>query len=123
LSWLEAKELLSGLIGTDERPRRAEIPHIRLDCKNTLTLLPQIDLVNELLEEAVVDYLDDEGVVAPRERNRQTTADSDELLLHPEYLLERAYALVNDPNRAYPFNLPFDLRLEETRTYLSRLSI
>ena len=56
--------------------RRRDIEHINLSCKNTNTPLPYVDLVNEILENAVSYNL---GYY-------QTTGTADELSANPEYL-------------------------------------
>ena len=105
--------------------RRADIAGIELSCANTNTPLPYIDIINEVLEllvvppQAPVDY--------------QTTGTPTDLRAHPEHLLEKAYAVVagaeasrpapDDKDGVYPFNLPFNLWLEEARIYLGQLGV
>ena len=156
--------------------RRPDIGNIALTCENTNTLVPYVDLVNEVLESAVrsrdfglvLDYESDlnsnnlspdlrerfsyEGfplsdlavasVVAPgrrwlindtgwsydiRERtNRlsvspipQTSASAEELATNPEHINSRAYDTLRA--QVYPWSMPFDLGVEEARTYLEQL--
>ncbi|MDH5675760.1 MAG: neuraminidase-like domain-containing protein [Myxococcales bacterium] len=100
--------------------RRSDIGGIELSCTNTNTPLPYIDLVNEVLElqvsppPATVDY--------------QTTGTAADLRAHPEHLRREAYQLLAGVPAAgkdavYPFNLPFDLWLEEARVYLGHLGM
>ena len=93
--------------------RRGDIGGIELSCKNTNTPLPYIDLVNEVLE----------LLVAPPDAavSYQTQGSATDLAAHPEHLHDPAYeTLLGD---VYPFNLPFDLWLEEARTYLGHLGV
>ncbi len=91
--------------------RRPDLVQILLDCANTNTVLPTIDLVNEILERAVAN-------VTPSSWP-QTTRTAEELRAHPEHLLPQAYDVLREA--VYPWVLPFDLALEESRGYLSHL--
>ncbi len=91
------------------KERRPDIPLIHLNCANTDTVLPYIDLVNEVLEHAV----------AERDAKRQTTGRAEDLALHPEHLNDDAYAtLAAAGGLRHPWTLPFDLADEEIRAYL-----
>jgi hypothetical protein len=100
--------------------RRPDIAQIELDCANTDTALPYIDLVNELLEEAVAPPEAPE-TAATRARKRQTTLSTPELNANPEYVNEPAYQKLREA--VYPWTLPFDLPLAEARAYLSQLNL
>ena len=87
--------------------RRSDIGKIELTCKNTNTLMPYVDLVNEVLENAV----------AGTNTIYQTSGKDTDLRIYPENLnvatydkLEQAY---------FPWTLPFNLWTEETRAYLA----
>jgi Tc toxin complex TcA C-terminal TcB-binding domain/Neuraminidase-like domain/Putative peptidoglycan binding domain/Salmonella virulence plasmid 28.1kDa A protein len=95
--------------------RRPDIAQIELSCENTNTVLPYIDLVNELLEDAVASPPD----LAAAARARQTTLETPELNANPQYVNDGAYATL--AAAVHPWNLPFDLPLLEARTYLDRL--
>ncbi len=93
--------------------RRPDLPQLPLTCENTHTVLPYIDVVNEILEFSAAHGGDtlpafDVG-----------TADSDDLLAEPQYLITEAYPLLRDA--VYPLGLPFDLWLETVRGFLDRL--
>jgi hypothetical protein len=88
--------------------RRPDIPLIHLDCDNTDTVLPYIDLVNEVLEHALVGG----------DAERQTTGRAEDLALHPEHLDDDAYAILATAGLRHPWTLPFDLADEEVRAYL-----
>ncbi len=103
--------------------RRPDIPLIELTCHNTNTALPYIDLVNEVLEEAIAPSGDVSGsgpYVLPAAgselKGRQTIGGAADLALHPEHILEEAYVKLRD--EPYPWTLPFDLWDEEVRAYL-----
>jgi Tc toxin complex TcA C-terminal TcB-binding domain/Neuraminidase-like domain/Salmonella virulence plasmid 28.1kDa A protein len=99
--------------------RRPDIAQIELSCANTNTVLPYIDLVNELLEDAVAPP---ENATAAA-RARQTTLTTDELDANPQYVNRNAYALLSSSASVFPWVLPFDLPLSEARTYLGQLGV
>ena len=93
--------------------RRGDIGEIQLTCQNTNTPLPYIDLVNEVLEYAVA------GNAVPK---LQTTRTAEELSVSPEHVLAAAY----DDQLAkavYPWDLPFNLAIEEARAFLEYLGV
>ena len=94
--------------------RRPEIQSLQLTCDNTLTPLPYIDLVNEVLELAAVQP-------TPPPPPYQTTWSADELAANPEHVLPAAYDLLR--NAVFPWSLPFDLWTEEARVYLAHFGI
>ena len=89
--------------------RRRDLGEIQLSCQNTNTLMPYIDLVNEVLESAVV-------LQAPV---YQTTWTAEELSANAEHQTDGAYLVL--AVQVYPRALPFNLWLHETRTYLTHL--
>jgi len=98
--------------------RRPELAKILLNCANSDTVLPTIDLVAETLErrarvplglEASTDFF-------------QTTWTTPELIARPEHVDTAVYERLADHQHAYfPHNLPFDLPLAEARAYLLSL--
>lgn len=99
--------------------RRADIAQIELNCENTDTELPYIDLVNELLEEAVIAPT---GATATElQKQRQTTLSTPELNASPEYVQDGAYEKL--AQRVHPWTLPFALPLAEARAYLGQLNL
>ncbi|WP_165704115.1 neuraminidase-like domain-containing protein [Enhygromyxa salina] len=95
--------------------RRPDLAHILLDCANTNTVLPYIDLVNELLEDFLVGGL---GPVS-----KQTTWTAAELRLHPEHLDANIYQSAALTQVVHPWTLPFSLPTIEARTYLRHLGV
>lgn len=110
LAWLKERrpdgEMLDVL--TERRP---DIVKTDLTCENTNTTLPYVDLVNEVLEEEV----------APNGETPQTEWDAEKLRVQPEHLNPAAYDELADAY--YPWSLPFNLWLEEARTYLGHLDV
>lgn len=93
--------------------RRPDIKHLLLNCPNTEVPLPYIDLVNELLEDAVHSLVPSGEVVW-----KQTTWTAAELRAEPEYVNIAAYQQLRD-EAVYPHTLPYDWALDALRTYLS----
>ncbi|KAF5437921.1 Peptidoglycan-binding (PGRP) domain of peptidoglycan hydrolases-containing protein, partial [Candidatus Methanophagaceae archaeon] len=94
--------------------RRPDLEKIELSCENTNTVLPYVDLVNEVLEEAVAP-----GTTSLK--LRQTSGKADELSATPEHLNEEAYFKL--ANAVYPWDLPFDLWFEEAQIYQKHLGL
>lgn len=95
--------------------RRPDLGRILLNCANTNTPLPYVDLVCELLEDAVAPP------PGPQAAGRQTTLTAAELRAHPEHLNAAAYEALRDA--VYPIRLPYHLWLEEARAYLGHLGV
>ncbi len=115
---------------TELTRRRTDLPFIDLTCKNTNTPVPYIDLVNELLELIILRSI---GVTPPFS-SYQTSGSEQDLAAYPEHTYRDTTtgklepytgyeAVYNTTLRGaiYPSNLPFDLPLEESRTYLQHL--
>ncbi len=100
--------------------RRGDLAQIELNCENTDTALPYIDLVNELLEEAVAPAAN-AAQAAERQKERQTTLTTPELNANPEHVNPAAYVKLAEA--VYPWTLPFDLPLSEARAYLGQLNL
>ena len=124
-----AKEVLLG--GRDETHtpasvlsgRRRDVANLDLSCKNTDTILPYIDLVNELLEYRLAER--------PLPDHIETSGETSELLSTREPV-EPAYGEHHDAQRVaaktlsesvYPFALPYSLYQHETRVYLGHLGV
>lgn len=95
------------------KERRPDIDDIFLNCENTNTLLPYIDLVNEVLE----GFIAESGIGGIEAR--QTTHSAEELAAYPEHVNSAVYATLRDSFSS--FQLPINLPLEETRIYLDKL--
>jgi len=109
--------------------RRLDLKHIKLSCENTNTLIPYIDLVNEILE----------TYIATGSLQKDTTIDTSSFtalelaanaqhpnspsippgVSNPAKVFEDAYNLLKNVN--YPAGLPFDLPLETARKFLMEM--
>lgn len=98
---------------------RPELRYIDLNCKNSDTPVPTIDLIIEVLEARAHMPL---GLVGWPNLNRQTTWNEEDLLVYPEHINTGVYDELAKPAECYrPFLLPFDLHLEDARAYLQVL--
>lgn len=93
--------------------RRPDIGDLLLNCPNTNTSLPYIDLVNELLERAVPS-------AAPAAQP-QTTRTAAELRAVPEHLHASAYETVKAAH--FPLRGAFNAWQEEARVLLDHLGV
>jgi hypothetical protein len=91
--------------------RRPDIPHIPLTCENTNTVLPYIDVVNEILEY----YVANDNKLDDRAAHDTGDATSEELLAEPQNVVAEAYDELQKAR--YPLNLPFDLWIETVRKF------
>ncbi|HEU4706051.1 MAG TPA: neuraminidase-like domain-containing protein [Solirubrobacterales bacterium] len=114
LEFLKQRAAVTGNVRDALLARRPDIAQIELTCENTNTELPYIDLVNELLEDAVAP-----GPTPAAQR--QTTLTTPELNANPEYPNDPAYEALAEA--VYPWTLPFDLPLTEARTYLKQIGL
>ena len=160
--------------------RRPDLGDIELSCENTNTVLPYIDLVNEILEQTVsppppfssitlapeleadlngvnvtpaltnafqpslqpgahVEVIEDgkrwrvrdepftysivkqNNALTVIARSRQTAGSSDERRATPQYRNSAAYTELSQA--VYPWNLPFDLKTEEGKVFLSQMGV
>lgn len=92
--------------------RRPDIADIALTCENTLTPLPYIDLVNELLEARVT------GRSAAHDTGR---TPADVLAAVPQHVDRDAYERLR--HAVHPVTLPFHEPLAVARAYLGHLGV
>jgi hypothetical protein len=98
--------------------RRPDLAHTQLTCENTNTVLPTVDLVNELLEHLVANNLTVAGFTGHNvQEGVDVAAESADLLADPRYVDTTAYTALADA--AYPLVLPFHRALAELRAYLN----
>ncbi|MBK7503133.1 MAG: hypothetical protein IPI14_11360 [Polaromonas sp.] len=113
LGFLEKASNASGVSGrTLLSVRLPEIEKIDVSYINTDTLMPYIDLVLEVLENALAPQPN----FAP-----QTTKSAEELAATPENINIAAYEKLKTLN--YPWNLPFDLEVEHSRVFLAQSGV
>jgi hypothetical protein len=104
--------------------RRPDLGCLELTCENTFTVLPYIDLVNEVMESFVV-HLD--AYHNDTNTPRQATLDafnvdnetSSELLAQPQRINYQAYCILK--HAVYPFTLPYHQPIDAIRILLNYL--
>ncbi|MBL6447077.1 hypothetical protein JMN32_12215 [Fulvivirga sp. 29W222] len=92
--------------------RRPDLGCLQLTCKNTNTILPYIDLVNEVLENYLVYHY-------PKPFNVTENETSSELLAQPQHTEYEAYCILH--KAVYPFTLPYHQPIDVARVYLDYL--
>ncbi len=99
--------------------RRPDLVNVALNCNNSDITLPYIDLVNEVMEEAVVG-----SSATPVGLNATTTVfetlgTSAERRALPQNILLSAYA--QTAVKVFPLSLPYDLPFAQVSAYLAAL--
>ena len=104
--------------------RRPDLGCLELTCKNTFTVLPYIDLVNEVMESFVVhldEYEKDKN--KPKQARLETFNIEDEttseLLAEPQHVNFQAYCILK--SAVYPFTLPYHQPIDAIRIFLKYL--
>lgn len=95
------------------RARRPDLTKVKLDCPNTETPLPVIDLVNEVLESVFPGSAGDVDL--------QTTLPADELRAAPEHQDDTVYDLLR--TSAIPISSAYDLWADQIRVLLQHLGV
>jgi len=105
--------------------RRPDLGRLQLTCENTNTLIPYIDLVNEVME-SFVEHLD--NYEADNNTPKQTRIavynvddeSSGELLAEPQHTNYKAYSILS--KAVYPVcKLPYHQPIDANRQYLNYL--
>lgn len=91
--------------------RRPDLAYLPLTCENTNTVIPYIDLVNEVLEYYVANDTLDKNAA-----NDTGNATMQELRATPQYHLVEAYKKL--ATAVYPFNLPYHQPLDTMRSFM-----
>jgi hypothetical protein len=127
---LDPKKPNTGKKGFKDTPleklfrRRPDLGCLDLTCENTFTVLPYIDLVNEVMESFVVHL----GLYsASNTKPKQATLDafdvqgetSSELLAQPQHTNYEAYCILK--SAVYPFTLPYHQPIDAIRIFLNYL--
>ena len=121
----------SGKLGIDGTPlqmllrRRPDLGCLELTCENTFTVLPYIDLVNEVMESFVVHT---GSYHADTDDPKQATLDAfnvdgettGELLAQPQHVNYAAYCHLK--NAVYPFTLPYHQPIDASRIWLKAMN-
>jgi peptidoglycan hydrolase-like protein with peptidoglycan-binding domain len=92
--------------------RRPDLVNLPLSCENTNTVLPYVDIVNEILEYYVAN-----GALDAKAVRDTGDAKSEDLISEPQNILKDAYDSKLKP-AIYPLGLPFNLWLETVRGFL-----
>ena len=98
--------------------RRPDLGHLELTCKNTNTILPYVDLVNEVMEQYIAfkaaDFENYKGFNIANET-------SGELLAAPQHTEQHeAYQALS--LSVFPFTLPYHQPIDAARIFLNQLS-
>ena len=96
--------------------RRPDILALPLTCENTNTIIPYIDLVNEVMEFYTVHNT--LTVNAAHDTGKTSAA---ELRANPQYVEKEAYRTLS--TEVYPFTLPYHQPLDVIRTYGEHLKL
>ena len=96
--------------------RRPDLLHLPLTCENTNTLIPYIDLANEVLE----FYVANDSLGGFKGYSTGDTT-SGELRANPQHFDLEAYRKLKDAT--YPFSLPYHQPLNVIRTYSNHLTV
>ena len=96
--------------------RRPDLAHLKLTCENTNTIIPYIDLVNEVLEY----YVAFSGVAGLPGYDTGPTSAA-ELRAEPQNFQKYAYNILS--NAVYPFSLPYHQPLDVIRTHFNQINI
>ena len=119
----------SGIAGTPLENlfrRRPDLGNLQLTCENTNTVLPYIDLANEVMESFVV-HLEEYRNSSADPIDRQATIDvhdvddetSGELLAQPQFTNYQAYCKLS--KSVFPFTLPYHQPIDSIRISLDYL--
>lgn len=101
--------------------RRPDIGNLKLNCPNTETPVPYIDLVNEILADAISPPADPNSTINPPWKQTSEGKSAAELRASPEYFNQGAYATLFAAS--YPHSLPYSEGLDELRAYLQQSGI
>lgn len=93
--------------------RRPDLGCLELTCENTFTVLPYVDLANEIMEHWVVHDKPN-----PQSFNVEDETTS-ELLAQPQHTNYQAYCILKD--QVYPFTLPYHQPIDSARILLKHL--
>lgn len=102
--------------------RRPDIVHLPLTCENSNTLIPYIDLANEVLEA----FTAQDGLIGFSGHDTGNTPEA-ELQASPQNFSINAYRILSDNDTTkrvrFPFTLPYHQPLDVIRVYSEQLGI
>ncbi len=90
--------------------RRPDLQHLELTCENTNTVLPYIDVVNEILEFYIAN---NNALNEDAAKNTISGTDSLDLEAEPQNIIPEAYDFID--NSLFPISLPYDYWLDLVR--------
>ena len=96
--------------------RRPDLVHLPLTCENTNTIIPYIDLANEVMESYTAN-----GSLTNFEGHDTGETTAEELRANPQNFNLAAYRKLKDTK--YPFTLPYHQPLDVIRTYSDHLRV
>ena len=96
--------------------RRPDLLHLPLTCENTNTIIPYIDLANEVME-----YYTARGSLEYYKGHNTGDTTPGELRANPQNFNLHAYRKLKDAK--YPFTLPYHQPLDVIRTYSNHLNV
>jgi hypothetical protein len=120
----EKKNPSDVLLGWDDLlGRRPDIQHLQLTCENTNTVLPYIDLVNEILEYFVSNGVANNNFSLQgfQGYNIEEGISTEELLANPQFVKVIAYDQLKE--EVFPLVLPFHQPLEALRRYFDHVEV
>ena len=117
-----------GLIIDELFRRRPDIKYILLNEPNTENQMPYIDLVNEILETAVIKSQFGSNIINEIYKSLQTSWSEKDLAAYPQGLasnsyIKTAYDKLSGEATVRAWSLPFNLWHEEICIYLRHLSV
>ncbi|MFD4368970.1 neuraminidase-like domain-containing protein [Rhodococcus sp. NPDC058521] len=96
--------------------RRPDLLHLQLSCENTNTIIPYVDLANEVME-----WYTSASSLHGYQGHNTGDATADELRASPQHFDIDAYLKLKDAK--YPFSLPYHQPLDVIRTYGDHLGV
>lgn len=103
----------NGLAALTAAGRRPDLTRILLTCENTNTLIPYLDIVLEVIENAVALP----GTVT----SFQTLESEEQIAGASEHINMAAYSKL--AKEVFPFGLPFDIHFEELKLILAEIGV
>jgi hypothetical protein len=121
LNWLRSRMTVAQSALDVLNALRPDIGNLKLNCPNTETPLPYIDLVNEILADAISPPSDPNSTINPPWKQTSGNKAASDLRASPEYFNQDAYSVLF--NASYPHTLPYSEGLDELRAYLLQSGI
>lgn len=104
------------------KKRRPDLFHLPLTCENSNTLIPYIDLANEVMENYIF-YTHNDDTDVDFEQFKSSDIDgttAEELRAQPQHIQREAYRILAE-EAVYPTALPYNLPLKTLNAYSKQL--